>query len=196
MRKLLIATLLFASATTNAQTQPPAPPAPAPAPEAVIGSAKAPLPQREADYIVIIQNARRQYAASKSIDARRNVRMAMQSTVHLYMGLSHRAQDWVGVFKDSKKNPEGSQSLEIEIAPGVTVATWDNPTADATSDTMLKQSSALGKLVYGLSIGEEVMFSADLLVSVVGNDDDMVLRPRVIARFSQLKKLDETDPVH
>jgi hypothetical protein len=192
MRKLLlIATLLIAS-SASAQTKPPL----QPVPEPVIGSAKAPLPQREADYIVIIQNARRQYAAAKSIDARKNIRMAMQSAIHLYMGLSHSAQDWVGIFKDSKKNPKGSQSLQIEIAPGVTIGTWDNPTADVTSDTMLQQFSALGKLVNGLSIGEEVMFSADLLGSVVGNDDDMVLRPRVIARFSQLKMLDETKPVH
>src|ERR1700676_1913243 len=117
MRKLLlIAALLFAP-TVDAQTKS----TPKPASEAIIGSAKAPLPPREAEYIEIIQNTRRQYAAARSIDPRGDTRMGMQSAIHNFMGLSHNAQDWVGVFKDSKKNPEGSRSLEIEIAPSVTV---------------------------------------------------------------------------
>ena len=186
---LLIATLLVAPAA-NAQTKPP----PKSTSDAIVGSAQAPLPQREAEYIGIIQNTRHQYAAARSIDARKNTRMAMQSAVHNFMGLSHNAQDWVGVFKDSKKHHEGSQSIEIEIAPGVTVATWDNPDVDTTSYTMVKQFSALGKLINGLSIGDEVMFSADLIGTVISNDDDMVSHPQVIARFTQLKKLDSAGP--
>jgi hypothetical protein len=190
MRKLLLIAAIFIASAANAQTKPP----PAPGPDFILGSAKAPLPQREAEYIGIIQNTRRQYAAARSVDGRRNARMAMQSAVHNFMGLSHNAQDWVGVFKDSKKNPTGSQSLEIEIAPGVTVATWDNPAADGTYYTMIKQFSAMAKVIDDLSIGVEVAFSADLIGTVISSDDDMVARPQVIARFSKLQKIDTAAP--
>jgi hypothetical protein len=190
MRKLLLIAALVLAPAANAQTKPP----PKPTAEVIIGSSRAPLPQREAEYIGIIQDTRRQYAAARSIDGRRGARMAMQSAVHNFMGLSHNAQDWVGVFKDSKKNPEGSRSLEIEIAPGVTIATWDNPGADGPYDTMIKQFSALGKLVDGLQIGDDVTFSADLIGAVISGDDDMVSRPQVIARFSALKKIEPSAP--
>ena len=186
MRKLLLIVAVLLAPTASAQTKPP----PKPAADTIIGSSRAPLPQREAEYIGIIQNTRRQYAAARSIDARRNTRMAMQSAVHNFMGLSHNAQDWVGVFKDSKRNPEGSRSLEIEIAPGVTIATRDNPAADAPYYTMIKQFSALGKLIDGFQIGDDVMFSADLIGAVISSDDDMVSRPQVIARFNALKKIE------
>jgi hypothetical protein len=190
MRKLLLIAALILTPAANAQTKPP----PKPATEVIIGSSRAPLPQREAEYIGIIQNTRRQYAAARSVDARRNTRMAMQSAVHNFMGLSHKAQDWVGVFKDSKMNPDGTQSLEIEIAPGVIIATWDNPASDTTYYTRIKQFSALGKLIDDLQIGDDVTFSADLIGTVVSSDDDMVARPQVIARFSALKKIEPPAP--
>jgi hypothetical protein len=190
MRKLLLIAALALAPAANAQTIAP----PKPTTEVIIGSSRAPLPPREAEYIGIIQNTRRQYAAARSIDARRNTRMAMQSAVHNFMGLSHNAQDWVGVFKDSKKNSEGSRSLEIEIAPGVTIATWENPCVDAPYYTMITQFSALGQLIDGLQIGDDVTFSADLIGTVISSDDDMVSRPQIIARFSALKKIEPPVP--
>jgi hypothetical protein len=190
MRKLLLIAALVLTSAANAETKPP----PKPATEAIIGSSRAPLPQREAEYIGIIQNTRRQYAAARSIDARRNIRMAMQNAVHNFMGLSHKAQDWVGVFKNSKMNPDGTRSLEVEIAPGVIIATWDNPASDTTYYTMIKQFSPLGKLIDDLQIGDDVTFSADLIGTVVSSDDDMVARPQVIARFSALKKIEPPAP--
>jgi len=196
MRILLLIALLFLSQAATAPIagaqikQPPiATPA---APDAIIGSAKAPLPPREAEYIGIVQNARKQYTTARSVDGRKNARVAMQSAVHNFMGLSHDAQDWVGVFKDTKKNPLGTQSVEIEIAPGVTVATWDNPASDATYYTLFQQTSATGKLVSSLSIGDEVVFSANLIGAVISSDEDMVLRPQVIGKFSKLEKIAPT----
>ena len=183
MWKLLPIALLFLTSAATAQTKP------TPAPQAIIGSATAPLPPREADYIGIVEDARRQYLSARSIDGRRNARMAMQSAVHNFMGLAHNAQDWVGIFKDAKKDQLGSQSVEIEISPGVTIQTWDNPDSDVTYDTLFRQTSPMGKLVSSLSIGDEVVFSANLLGAVISSDEDMVLRPQVIARFSKLEKI-------
>jgi len=188
MRISLLIALLFLSSAATAQVKQPPAAAPGP-PDAIIGSAKATLPPREAEYIGILQNARKQYITARSVDGRKSARIAMQSAVHNFMGLSHNAQDWVGVFKDSRKNPLGTQSVELEIAPGVTVATWDNPASDATYYTLIQQTSAMGKLVGSLAIGDEVIFSADLIGAVISSDEDMVLRPQVIGKFSKLEKI-------
>lgn len=187
MWKLLPVILLLLAPAATAQTK--KPPTAAPAPQAVIGSAKAPLPPREADYIRIVDDARRQFLSARSNDARKGARMAMQSAVHNFMGLSHNAENWVGVFKNTKKNPLGTQSVEIEISPGVTVSTWDNPASDATYFTLIQQTAPMGQLVSSLSIGDEVVFSANLLGAVVSSDEEMVLRPVVIGKFSKLEKI-------
>ena len=189
MRKLLLIALLFLAPAATAQTKRAVPPANAPAANEIIGSAKAPLPPREADFIRIIQDARRQYLTARSIDGRKNARMAMQSAVHNFMGLSHSAEDWVGIFKDTSKTPAGTQSVEVEISPGLTIGTWLNPANDETYRTMFQQSSPMGKLVSSLAIGDEIVFSADLLGAVIGDDEEMVLRPRVIASFRKLEKI-------
>jgi hypothetical protein len=186
MWKFLPIALFFLAPAATAQTKPP--PAPA-APQAVIGSAKAPLPPREADYIRIVEDARRQYLSARSVDGRKNARVEMQSAVHNFMGLAHNAEDWVGVFKNTKKNPLGTQSVEIEISPGVTISTWDNPASDTNYYTLFQQTSPMGKLASSLSIGDEVVFSANLIGAVVSSDEDMVLRPQVIAKFSKLEKI-------
>jgi hypothetical protein len=190
MRKFLpiIAAFLCLSASADAQTKP------QPKPEPIIGSAKAALPQHESDLIAIFQNARRQYLAARSVDGRKNTRMAMQSTVHNFMGLSHSVEDWVGVFKDSKKNPLGSRSVDIEIAPGVTIATSDNPAADGSYSTLIKQYSPMGKLIDDFAIGDEIVFSADVIGAVISSDDDMVLHPQLIAKFRKLQKIDAAAP--
>jgi hypothetical protein len=198
---LTIVAALLGSAATNfesaiAQTQPPAPtsvPAkaqPRQQPQ-IIGSAKGPLPARETDYIGLIDKARKQYASSRSVDARKNTRIALQVATHDFMGLSHNAQDWVGVFKDSKKTREGAMTLEIEIAPGVTISTWDNAAMDASYGTLLKPYTPVGKIAGALAIGDTVAFSANLIGSVISTDDDMVLHPQVIAQFTKLSKIDD-----
>jgi hypothetical protein len=162
----------------------------------IIGSAKGPLPAREIDYIRLIDKARQQYAASRSVDARKNARMAMQVATHDFMGLSHNAQDWVGIFKDSKKTREGALTLEIEVAPGVTIATWDNANMDASYGTLLKTYTPTGKVAGALAIGDTVSFSANLIGSVISTDDDMVLHPQVIAQFTKLSKIDDPATPH
>jgi hypothetical protein len=160
-------------------------------PDAITSSANAPLPQREIDYIRLIEKARKKYGASKSVDARKYIRVDLQIAVHNFMGLSHTAQDWVGVYKGSTRTQEGTLSFELEIAPGVTVTTWENTDSDKSYDTLIKSFSPIGKIIDTLAIGDTVTFSANLLGSVITNDDDMVLHPQVVARFTSLMKLEQ-----
>ncbi len=160
--------------------------------DAVFGSAKAPLAPREADYIRIVETARKQYAGSRSVDGRKTTRINFQIAVHDFMGLSHNAKGWVGVFKGSKRTHEGLLSMDIEIAPGVSISTMDNAETDVSYDTLVKPYVPVGKAIGDLSIGDMVTFSANLIGSVISTDDDMVLHPQLIAQFSELRKLEDT----
>lgn len=157
------------------------------------GQARAdpPLPQREREFIAIIEKARKEYAVSKSASARQSARLALQISTHQFMGLTHRADDWVGVYKVSNRADNGDRSIEIEIAPDVTLATWDNPVADNGADTLVKPSAPMANVLDGLTIGAPVVFSANIIGSLISSDDDMIRRPRLIASFSKLKKLSD-----
>jgi len=148
-------------------------------------------PERERDYVTLVEKARKAYTTAKSVDGRRAARQAFQIDSHNFMGLMHTAKDWVGVFKKSVVINTGRRSLEIEIAPGLTLQTSDNAFDDRAYDNMIKPFAPMAATVAELSIGQPVRFSADILGAVLSNDDDMVLQPRLMVRFSDFKVIDE-----
>lgn len=152
------------------------------------------IPDREREYVGIIDKARKAFQSAKSVDGRRAARAAMQIDTHNFMGLSHNAKDWVGIFKESKFLPDGKRSLTIEISPNVTIETGDNEFDDRVYETLIKPFMPIGKLIGDLSVGQPVSFSANLIGTVISSDEDMVLQPRVIAKFSDFKVLDEPAP--
>jgi hypothetical protein len=56
---------------------------------------------------------------------------------------------------------------------------------------MVKPLTPLARVLDALTIGQPVTFSADLIGEVVSNDDDMVMRPRIIAVITKLSRLDD-----
>ncbi len=138
--------------------------------------------------MAIIEAAREEYGAAKSIDGRKNARMTLQIAIHRFMGLTHAAHNWVGVYKGGKRLDSGDRSVQVEIAPGVSIVTWDNRFFDMETGTLIKPYSAIGHILDGLAIGDTVVFSADLIGAVVTNDDDMIRRPQIVGRFTALKK--------
>ncbi len=153
-----------------------------------------PIPDREREYVEIVDKARKAFQSAKSVDGRRAARAAFQIDAHNFMGLSHDAKDWVGIFKESKFLPNGKRSLRIEISPNVTIETGNNEFDDSVYETLIKPYMPIGKLIGDLAIGQPVSFSANLIGAVISSDEDMVLQPRVIGRFSDFKVLDEPAP--
>jgi hypothetical protein len=152
------------------------------------------VPERERDYVALVEKARKTYTSAKSVDGRRAARQAFQIDSHNFLGLMHSAQGWVGIFKKSNVLADGRRSLEIEIAPGLTLETSDNTYDDRAYQNMIEPYAAMAKTIAGLSIGQPVSFSADILGAVLSSDDDMVLQPRLMVRFSDFTILDEPAP--
>jgi hypothetical protein len=147
-------------------------------------------PQRERALIDIIDAARKQYALATTQDARRAARIGLQVALHEFLGLNHDVKDWVGAFKLSKRTQEGDRTVYIEIAPGVTLRTWDSRYADEQSSTLVRSYAPMADVIDGLQLGQRVSFDAVLIGGVLSSDDDMVENPQFIAQFTRLQPKD------
>ena len=145
------------------------------------------MPQRERDLIAILTDARKQYQTSKTANPAQDARMNMQMRVIGFMRQSQVADDWIGTVKTRGITPEGKAWITIEIADGVTVSTWTSRGDDSDSGTLIRPSTPLFATVQQAKIGSTVIFSGTILKSVLAADDDMVMRPQFVARFSALK---------
>lgn len=144
-------------------------------------------PQRERDLIAILMDARKEYQTAKTPNPAQDARMDMQLRVIGFMRQSQIADKWVGTVKSRGLTPEGNAWIVIEIADGITVATWQSQRDDVQSGTLVREHAPLFSTFQQAKLGSTVIFDATILKSVLASDDDMVLRPQFIARFSGLK---------
>jgi len=145
------------------------------------------MPQRERDLIAIIDDARNHLASNHGPTPAQDARMAMQIRVMGFMRQSQAAQDWVGTVKTRGTTPEGAAWVVIEIAENITIATWQTEQNDINAGTLFKPRSKLFTSVKSAKLGQPVIFSGIVLKSVLGPDDQMVLNPQFIARFSAVR---------
>ncbi|MDB5397467.1 MAG: hypothetical protein JWM91_4973 [Rhodospirillales bacterium] len=145
------------------------------------------MPQRERDLLDILLDARKQYASSHSTTPAPDARVAMQIRVISFMRQSQLATDWIGTVKSRGITPEGNAWITIEIADGITISTWTTTRDDGDSATLFRLHAKLYAPAQAAKIASPVIFSGTILKSVLADDNEMVLRPRFIARFSSLK---------
>lgn len=145
------------------------------------------MPQREKELIDILLSARKTYQTSHSATPAKDARMEMQIRVISYMRQSQVATDWIGTVKSRGITPDGNAWVVIEIADGITVATWQNERDDSDSGTMFRPHSKLFAPAQSAKIASPIIFSGTILKSVLANDEEMVMHPQFIARFTSLK---------
>jgi hypothetical protein len=162
-------------------------PLPAFAGDASDGGMAANMPQRERDLIDILMKARNDYKTSHSPSPAQEARIGMQIRVMNYMKQSQLATDWIGTVKSRGITPEGESWISIEIADGITVSTWTAAREDQESATMFRPHAKLFAPAQAAKIASPIIFSGTILKSVLANDDEMVLHPQFIARFSALR---------
>jgi hypothetical protein len=111
----------------------------------------------------------------------------MQIRVIGYMRQSQVATDWIGTVKSRGLTPDGNAWITIEIGDGITVGTWTSERDDGDSATLFRPHAKLFAPAQAAKIGTTIIFSGTIIKSVLADDDEMVQRPRFIARFSALK---------
>jgi hypothetical protein len=145
------------------------------------------MPQRERALIDILLSGRKQYTSSHAQDAAADARMAMQIRIMTFMRESQLATDWVGTVKSRGLTPDGRAWISIEIADNILITTWQSERDDFSFSTLLRPHTATFTAAQAAKIGSPIVFSATVLNSLLSNDEEMLLRPQFIARFTALR---------
>jgi hypothetical protein len=69
------------------------------------------------------------------------------------------ASGWIGTIKEIRLSFDGKGAVAVEIAPGITVETWNNMLSDITDRTRVDPSDELYRQLESLQRGGRVVFS-------------------------------------
>jgi hypothetical protein len=150
-------------------------------------AATANMPEREKAFIDMLIDVRTRYTANHAVSAAQDSRMGLQIRMMSFMRESQIAQDWRGIVKSGGITSDGNARLTIEIADGITVGTWTTDTEDRGRGTLFKPGSPLFDASKTLKIGDPVVFSGTIVNSILASDDEMLMRPQFIVRFTALR---------
>ncbi len=93
------------------------------------------------------------------------LRAARRSALCQALHASYGVTDWVGTLKSVAPNGGDKGVLQIEIAPDVSVGSWNNALSDRGYDTLLDPQSAVFETAKSLPAGGKVVFSGKLFPS-------------------------------
>lgn len=181
---ILLAIGLFAGSAHAADTRT-APPPPPPSPDSFVGGLA--MPDRERALIAIFGETARRYQVAHTAAQKSELRIAMEGRIATFMDASQDAKDWLGIVRATHSTTEGDRWVSIEIAPELALSTFENRFSDKEELTLIRKYTPLWHAVDQLVVGQAVKFSATMLILDIADNDGIVLRPHIIARFSSLK---------
>ncbi len=158
--------------------------APPPVESLVPGTA---LPDRQREFLTILANAQQRYRSARTATAKLNVRLGLQVSIANYMEVSQEASEWVGVVRGTRTTTEGDLFLSVSVGPTISLSTWTNHLYDQGDLTLVRRGSQMFGVVKELKAGEPIIFSATLLVYDISDDDAVITRPSLIARFKSVR---------
>ena len=145
------------------------------------------VPQRERDFIKIIENARQEAKVSHSL---KDVRMGLQIRVMDFYQQSHEFEGWLGTVQATRTTQDGDVWISVAIADKITLTTSPTRAADRYYRTLLRGGTPLANVASRLRTGQRVQFTATLFRYVNDSDDDMINNPRMLGHFTELKPLE------
>lgn len=107
---------------------------------------------------------------------------------------SGKVEDWTGKIASLDANGEGKGVVEIEIAPDVHIATWNNAFFDVSDNTLIEPGKLFDRLLE-METGQVVTFSGKLVDAgdTCVNDSRLTLDgkladPKFLFKFSDVKQ--------
>jgi hypothetical protein len=169
-----------------AETKAPAP-APAPAPE--FGS----QPADEVAFVTAIATTKNELSGDLTDLQRSEALRTRDASLCSVLG-DGAATDWTGKVKDIGANGEGKAYVEVEIASGVTIKTWNNAFSDVVDGTLIDPSSPFFSNLVAMKEGQMVKFSVQMVADEgsclsKGNLTETFygLTPEFIAHFTNVQ---------
>jgi hypothetical protein len=122
------------------------------------------MPADEAKFIEVVTKAQSAYKTAKTDFAKGAIRPKRAKAICAAMN-STQANNWVGKLIRLTTNGDGKGVLAVEIAPGITVQTFNTALADIGSDTLVEPESRLYLALGELSQGDQVKFSGSFFAN-------------------------------
>lgn len=146
-----------ASGTSGALTAAPNA-APTPAPE----EKTVQMPDSEANFVTIVAEGQQNAKDAKNDMQRGGVKAARDKKLCKAIG-SRKVTDWVGQVTKVGANSDGKGILEVELAKGIIIKTWNNSLSDMGDHTLIEPGSAVFNTASNFSEGQIIKFSGTFL---------------------------------
>jgi hypothetical protein len=154
----------------------------------------APLSLQQAQFIHAVSAAQQAGSVRNELMQARARKERKQGICEV-LGRNLTVSEWVGTLRRVELSMDGQGTVEVEIADGITVKTWNNAVSDALSNenTRVAPGGALYQSLQSINPGQRVAFSG----SFVRNKTDCVeeaslttsgslSEPEFIFRFSSV----------
>jgi hypothetical protein len=146
------------------------------------------MPSAESAYIAAVEKARKDYGAAPNELKKSNIKRDMIKDIHA--AVPHgAARGWTGRLTALRTNGDGKAIVAVEIAPGMTVQTWNNDFSDMEDRTLIENRSPLYNAIADLTAGQRVAFDAQLIRITDLTEKGAVEAPEMLARFSRIKAI-------
>ena len=156
------------------------------------GTVAAPIsPPDETALVGAIAQARQDWAAAANDMQQADIAKRLLNRINVALGKAW-AKHWVGTVEDVGGNlTEGGVRLSISIDDGTTITTNLDDGEDIGDgfSTIIQNNSPIYKVIYNLSVGQKVEFTANLKKLWTDDPDLLVHRARIIASFADIRPL-------
>jgi len=165
-------------------------------------AASEPLPALEARFIEIVSAAQGESRRAENDMQRGGIKARREKA--LCEAITSAATDWIGTIEEVTSNSDGKGVLEIAIAEGIKIKTWNNALSDAGNNTLIEPGSPVFEAASAMKRGQRVAFSGVFFKGSQGDclhESSMSLRgkleePEFIFRFSRVSANMPTQQSH
>ena len=153
------------------------------------------LPSSEESFVSIVSVAQSQSRNVANDMQRGGVKASRDQSLCTQLE-SLNVTDWVGTVRTIDSNSDGKGVLAVDVAPGISLQTWNNKLSDIGSGTLIEPGSSVFQSASALNPEQRVTFSGSFLPGSSNRGDcikesSLTLRGKVespdfIFRFSNI----------
>jgi hypothetical protein len=125
-----------------------------------------PMPGDEQQFIRAVQDARTAFQQAPNEMAQGGTRAQRREAICRVLS-TPTVSGWIGHISKLGSNSDGKGVLEISLAEGLLIKTWNDDLSDISDNTLIDPSSPLFHDLSQMKVGDEVFFSGLFLPSAL-----------------------------
>jgi TonB family protein len=159
------------------------------------------LPAEEQEFIRAVQQSQIAFQSAPNEMAAGGIRFQRRVAICRILPAMFVSK-WLGRITTQESNSDGKGVLEISLADGISVKTWNNDISDIGDHTLIEPSSALFAAVSQRKVGDQVFFAGTFFPG--NNDVDCVKEasvslhgsmqePEFVFRFADVREASDRE---